>query len=44
MFADISGFTAMTEQRDAEQVVILVNACLAHLSECVYRYDGTIDK
>ena len=44
MFADISGFTAMSEQRDAEEVVTLVNACLAELSECVYRYEGTIDK
>lgn len=44
MFADISGFTAMSEQRDAEEVVTLVNACLARLSECVYRYEGTIDK
>jgi predicted ATPase/class 3 adenylate cyclase len=44
MFADLSGFTAMTEHRDAEEVVLLVNTCLAHLSECVYRYDGTIDK
>jgi class 3 adenylate cyclase/tetratricopeptide (TPR) repeat protein len=44
MFADISGFTAMSEQRDAEEVVTLVNACLAKLSECVYRYEGTIDK
>jgi class 3 adenylate cyclase/tetratricopeptide (TPR) repeat protein len=44
MFADISGFTAMSEQRDAEEVVTLVNACLTELSECVYRYEGTIDK
>jgi class 3 adenylate cyclase len=44
MFADLCGFTAMTEHRDAEEVVVLVNACLAHFSECVYRYDGTIDK
>jgi predicted ATPase/class 3 adenylate cyclase len=44
MFADISGFTAMSEQRDAEEIVTLVNACLAKLSECVYRYEGTIDK
>ena len=44
MFADISGFTAMSEQRDAEEVVTLVNACFAKLSECVYRYEGTIDK
>ena len=44
MFADISGFTAMSEQRDAEDVVTLVNACLARLSDCVYRYEGTIDK
>ena len=44
MFADLSGFTAMTEQRDAEEVVTLVNAALAHLSECVYHYGGMIDK
>jgi len=44
MFADISGFTAMSERRDAEEVVTLVNACFAQLSECVYRYEGTIDK
>jgi class 3 adenylate cyclase/tetratricopeptide (TPR) repeat protein len=44
MFADISGFTAMSEQVDAEVVVTLVNGCLARLSECVYRYEGTIDK
>src|SRR5574341_282739 len=44
MFADISGFTAMSEQRDAEEVVTLVNACFAKLSDCVYRYEGTIDK
>lgn len=44
MFADISGFTAMSEQRDAEEVVTLINACLAKLSDCVYRYEGTIDK
>jgi class 3 adenylate cyclase/tetratricopeptide (TPR) repeat protein len=44
MFADISGFTAMSEQRDAEDVVTLVNACLARLSDCVYRYEGTLDK
>lgn len=44
MFADISGFTAMSEQRDAEEVVTLVNACFTELSKCVYRYEGTIDK
>jgi class 3 adenylate cyclase/tetratricopeptide (TPR) repeat protein len=44
MFADISGFSAMSEQRDAEEVVTLVNACFAKLSECVYLYEGTIDK
>ena len=44
MFVDISGFTAMTLERDAEEVVTLVNACLSRLSQCVHRYDGTIDK
>jgi class 3 adenylate cyclase/tetratricopeptide (TPR) repeat protein len=34
----------MSEQRDAEEVVTLVNSCLAKLSGCVYRYEGTIDK
>ncbi|MEJ2560272.1 MAG: adenylate/guanylate cyclase domain-containing protein, partial [Anaerolineae bacterium] len=44
MFADISGFTAMSEQRDAEEVVTLLNACFAKLTKCVDRYEGTIDK
>jgi len=44
MFVDISGFTAMTLERDAEEVVTLVNACLSKLSQCIHRYDGTIDK
>jgi class 3 adenylate cyclase len=42
MFADLSGFRAMTEHRDAEEDVVLAHGCLAHISECVYRYDGTM--
>lgn len=48
IFADISGFTALTDaantSAEAEQVVQIVNHCLSELSDVVYEYDGYIDK
>ena len=44
MFADISGFTAMSEKMDTEQVRSLMNACFDHLVPAVKKYDGTVDK
>jgi class 3 adenylate cyclase/tetratricopeptide (TPR) repeat protein len=44
MFADISGFTAMSELLDPEEVTSIMNDCYAVLAQVVYKYEGTIDK
>jgi predicted ATPase/class 3 adenylate cyclase len=44
MFADISGFTAMSETMDPETVRDLMNACFEHLVPVVERFGGTVDK
>jgi len=44
MFADISGFTAMSEKLDPEEVRSLINACFERLGQAIDRYDGHIDK
>src|SRR6202030_2459513 len=44
VFADISGFTALTEKKDPEEVRGLINACFDRLVPMVQRYEGTIDK
>lgn len=44
LFADLSGFTALSETRDPEQVAMLVDHCLGAMAEAIYRYEGTVDK
>jgi class 3 adenylate cyclase/tetratricopeptide (TPR) repeat protein len=44
IFADISGFTALSERFDAEDVATLVNDCLKELVKAVYAYEGIVDK
>ncbi|MFN2432552.1 MAG: adenylate/guanylate cyclase domain-containing protein [Gemmatimonadota bacterium] len=44
LFADLSGFTAMAEHMDPEEVSLLMNRVLQRLSEAVYRYEGYVDK
>ncbi|MGQ9465475.1 MAG: tetratricopeptide repeat protein, partial [bacterium] len=44
VFADISGFTAMSEKIDPEELTILMNECFRKLGMMVYRYEGIIDK
>ncbi|MGH2521335.1 MAG: adenylate/guanylate cyclase domain-containing protein, partial [Anaerolineales bacterium] len=44
LFADISGFTALSEQLDPEEVTALTNEALKELAEAVYQYEGYIDK
>ena len=44
MFADISGFTAMSESLDPEVVRDLMNACFQDLVPIVVNHGGTIDK
>jgi class 3 adenylate cyclase/predicted ATPase len=44
LFADISGFTALAETMDPEDVRQVMNACFAQLVPVVETYGGTIDK
>jgi class 3 adenylate cyclase len=44
MFADISGFTAMSEKLDPEEVRSMINACFERLGVVIDRYEGHIDK
>src|ERR1700731_613581 len=44
VFVDVSGFTALAEKLDAEEVRGLINACFDELVPIVQKYDGTIDK
>jgi class 3 adenylate cyclase len=44
LFADLSGFTALTEQLDPEQVRSLIAGCLNPLCDCVTHWGGFVDK
>ncbi|MBN1179117.1 MAG: tetratricopeptide repeat protein [Anaerolineae bacterium] len=44
MFADIAGFTRLSEGMDPEEVTWLVNRCLDEMSNAVTRYGGQVDK
>ena len=44
MFADISGFTAMSEQMDPEDVTDVMNGCFALMESIVQAHGGVVDK
>jgi class 3 adenylate cyclase len=44
MFADVTGFTALSEQIDPEILSNLLNECFKGLVTTVHKYEGTIDK
>jgi class 3 adenylate cyclase/tetratricopeptide (TPR) repeat protein len=44
MFADISGFTAMSENMDQEVVADITNECFRDMGVCIGQHGGTIDK
>lgn len=44
LFADLSGFTALSEKMDPEVVTILMNRLLQDLAAAVYEYEGYVDK
>ncbi|NLD49520.1 MAG: tetratricopeptide repeat protein [Clostridiaceae bacterium] len=44
IFADVSGFTALSEKMDPEEVRELINDCFSYITKPVYELEGTIDK
>ena len=44
LFADIKGFTAMTEGMDPEAVVEVLNTYFTEMVELVFEHQGTLDK
>ncbi|MFQ6617199.1 MAG: adenylate/guanylate cyclase domain-containing protein, partial [Fidelibacterota bacterium] len=44
MFADISGFTAMSEKMDPEEVTSIMNYCFSMMGSIIENHGGTIDK
>ncbi len=44
LFADIRGFTPLTERLSAEEVVSLLNDALTGITKIIFKYEGMIDK
>ena len=44
LFADVSGYTAMSEGLDPEEVSLIMQGLMRELADCVYRYEGYVDK
>ena len=44
LFADIRGFTSLSETMPPEEVVRILNEYLDLVSSCIHRYEGTLDK
>ncbi|MBO9539848.1 tetratricopeptide repeat protein [bacterium] len=44
LFADVSGFTAMSEKLDPQAVTEIVNRFFEVLTEPIYRFGGVVDK
>jgi len=44
LLADLSGFTALSEKLDPEQVRSLINDCFGILARSIYKHEGIIDK
>jgi adenylate cyclase len=44
LFADIRGFTAISEREDPEKIVGLLNAYFSAMSDIIFAHGGTLDK
>lgn len=44
LFADLTGFTSLSENLDPEEVFRLLDACFRAFVEVIYRFEGTVDK
>jgi adenylate cyclase len=44
LFADISGFTSMSETMSPSSVGLLLNDYLSRMTDVIFKYEGTLDK
>ncbi len=44
LFADVAGYTAMSEKLDEEEVHQIMDGCFKIILDEIHRYEGTIDK
>jgi class 3 adenylate cyclase/tetratricopeptide (TPR) repeat protein len=44
LFADVAGYTSMSERLDSEEVRQIMDGCFKIIMDSVYRFEGTIDK
>ncbi|MBS0620742.1 MAG: hypothetical protein JSS61_04715 [Verrucomicrobia bacterium] len=44
LFADIRGFSHMTQQMRPEEIIALLNTCMTKISSCIDQRGGVIDK
>jgi len=44
VFADLSGFTALSETMDAEDIAAVINDFFTRMVKIVFKYDGSVDK
>jgi class 3 adenylate cyclase len=44
LFADLSGFTSLSERTDPEELRSMVDGCMKEMGEVVERFGGTVDK
>ncbi|PJB28930.1 hypothetical protein CO111_00260 [Candidatus Desantisbacteria bacterium CG_4_9_14_3_um_filter_50_7] len=44
LFADVRGFTPISEKLQPEEVVSLLNECLTEMADAIFKHEGTLDK
>jgi adenylate cyclase len=44
LFADISGFTSLSEKMTPSAVALLLNSYLSRMTDIIFKYEGTLDK